>query len=119
MKLIQWTASGHRPNRRRVLSTQDLAALGIERSEDMVFSRENGFTLELSNQAGDLLVKRLPEEFLEVSSDDVEDYEEGSSESSSVPSNDESSEANPEGRSSGSQDDETPDKVKSPHKRSS
>ena len=111
MKKVRW--ANRRPNHRRVLDPAALQALGIDKDEPLIFSKENGFILELSNQASDSLVTRLPDEFSYV-----DPNEEGSSDvdDESVP--DRSGADNPQERSSDPEEDEKSDRRKSPPKRS-
>lgn len=57
----------------RILRTTDLDRLGIKhKGENLVWNRENNFTLEMSNQMSDSLVEKLPNDFI-VSDADGED----------------------------------------------
>lgn len=52
-----------RPDFNRVLRPQDLATLGIETKEILVWSTENNFQLTLNNKLSESLVAKLPDDF--------------------------------------------------------
>lgn len=71
MKKVRWVAP--QPTYRRELSVDDLVSLGAKSAkEDLVFSRENGFILELNNEVSDSLVDKLPDEFVLVDDKEAE-----------------------------------------------
>jgi len=64
----------------RILRASDLDALGIKhKDEELVWNKENNFTVVMNNQTSDSLVERLPTEFVIV---DEEEADETSDESS-------------------------------------
>jgi len=48
----------------RILRPIDLASLGIQAKETLVWSEQNKFCLVLNNKLSDSLVEKLPEDFL-------------------------------------------------------
>lgn len=56
----------------RTLRPQDLASLGIDAKETLVWSPENNFRLTLNNKVSESLVAKLPAEFraIDVDGDD-------------------------------------------------
>lgn len=77
MKKVLWVPGKNQPTYRRELSAADVQRLGASHAKaDLVFSRENGFTLELSNEVSDSLVEKLPEEFVIVDDKEAEEVKE-------------------------------------------
>ena len=59
-----------KPNFVRTLRPVDLASLGIDTKETLVWSAGNNFCMTLSNKLSDSLVAKLPTEFRVVDIDD-------------------------------------------------
>jgi len=58
----------------RILRTTDLDSLGIKhKGEDLVWSKENNFTIVMNNQMSDSLVERLPTEFIAVDAEEADE----------------------------------------------
>lgn len=53
-----------RPSYRRLLSAEDLARLGVDHPDNIVFEQSNDWTLEMNDGACDTLVSKLPTEFV-------------------------------------------------------
>ena len=62
MSRVRYLAA--KPNYRRILRTEDLAALGVNHSETIVFEQANNWTVEMSDEACETLVNKLPQEFV-------------------------------------------------------
>jgi len=74
MKNVRWTRAA--ANKSRVLRTKDLDRLGIKhKGQDLVWNKDNNFTLEMSNQMSDSLVEKLPE-FIATDADGVDETSE-------------------------------------------
>jgi len=59
-----------RSNYRRVLRAKDLDARGVKhKGSDLVWSPENNFTIEMTNQMSDSLVAAFPDEFVTSDAD--------------------------------------------------
>lgn len=67
MKNVHYTKP--KPNFVRTLRPIDLASLGIQSKETLVWSAGNQFCLTLSNKLSDSLAEKLPTEFRVVDSD--------------------------------------------------
>jgi hypothetical protein len=86
------TVSYKRPrkNFRRTLRPIDLASLGIQTKETLVWSGENQFSLVLNNKLSESLVAKLPNEFSMVDADgdepDADDDESSEDQSEESPS---------------------------------
>jgi len=108
MKKVRYLAKSD--SHLRVLRPSDLVTLGIEpTSEDLVFSCDNDFTVEMENEACETLVAKLPEEFVLLEAPDeiqAREIQIGSDNSPVAPNLDQSGPAIPEGSSSDSEGDE-------------
>jgi len=63
MKAVQY--ANPRAGYVRILRTTDLDSLGIQhKGEDLIWNKENNFTIVMNNQMSDSLVERLPTEFI-------------------------------------------------------
>jgi hypothetical protein len=111
-----------RETHRRILRPNDLNNLGIyDYVEDVIFSRDNEFTVEMPDDACETLVAKLPTEFALITSPDepvLEVVPDVGSEPPEEPSDqqdaDRSGEDEPEGSSSESDDDPDQAPVKRP-----
>lgn len=102
MKKVRWAYT--RDTHVRVIRKADFANLGVPVEEDMTFSKENQFTVLMSDEACDALTSKLPTEFVAVNELQIVDGEArlvGSSDADS--SSDRSADSNPDGSSSESE----------------
>jgi hypothetical protein len=61
-----------KPNYRRIFRAEDLAGLGVDHPDTIVFEKSNNWTLEMNDGACDALVSKLPEEFVVLGSPTIE-----------------------------------------------
>ena len=117
MKRVRYKPA--RDTHRRVLTAGNFSQLGVNHTQDETFSSENHFTVLMEDEACDMLVSKLPDEFEALYAPDIsveDETEEGSSVESAQSTADDSSQAEPEGSSSESPGEEMPKGESSPPK---
>lgn len=106
----------------RLLTQADLDRLGVAHKGDVRFSAKNKFTVEMSDDACDTLVQKLPREFKVVTPPTVVEAAEpepvgADPEPSADSAVDESGQAEPQGSSSESEEDQPSAGESTPSKR--
>lgn len=117
MSKVRWLAP--KESYRRALSAADFKTLGVDHAQDETFCKENDFTVQMGDSAGETLASKLPEEFVVLNSSGV-----GSEDSPVVqgqlpldPTADQTAGVDPDDLSSESSGDEQDEKQVTPHKK--